>query len=93
MKIVYSRHYDIGFFGFERLHPFDSRKYSRAWKCLKRELSSRLKRLHVKPDRPVSQEELLRVHSAEYLEQLRTSKVRRGGIGVADRGEVAKLRD
>jgi histone deacetylase 11 len=74
MKIVYSRHYDIGFFGLERLHPFDSRKYSRAWRCLKRELGSRLRRLHVKPHRAVSKEELLRVHSAEYLERLRRPK-------------------
>jgi histone deacetylase 11 len=74
MKIIYSRHYDIGFFGLERLHPFDSRKYSRAWKCLRREFGSRLRQLHVKPARPVSREELLRVHSAEYLELLRKPK-------------------
>ncbi len=71
MKIVYSPQYDIGFFGLERLHPFDSRKYSRAWRCLKRELGSRLRDLHVKPEQPVSRDELLRVHSAKYLEQLR----------------------
>ncbi len=72
MKIVYSRHYDIGFFGLERLHPFDSRKYSRAWRCLKREFGSRLQPLHVEPERPVSSDELLRVHSAKYLEKLRS---------------------
>ena len=74
MKIVYSRHYDMGFFGLERLHPFDSRKYSRVWRCLKREFGLQLRELHVKPDRPVSREELLRVHSAKYLEQLRSPK-------------------
>ncbi len=75
MKIVYSRHYDIGFFGLERLHPFDSRKYSHAWRCLKREFGARLRQMHVKPGRPVSRDELLRVHSVEYLEQLRSPKV------------------
>lgn len=74
MKIVYSPHYDIGFFGLERLHPFDSRKYSRAWRCLQREFGSRLREMHLKPDRPVSRDELLRVHSAKYLEQLRSPK-------------------
>lgn len=74
MKIVYSRHYDIGFFGLERLHPFDSRKYGRAWRCLKREFGPRLDSVHVKPNRPVSRDELLRVHSAAYLQQLRIPK-------------------
>ena len=40
MKIVYHRHYNIGFFGLERLHPFDSRKYGRAWRCLQREFDT-----------------------------------------------------
>ena len=71
MKIVYSRHYDIGFFGLERLHPFDSRKYSRAWRCLSREFGARLRQMHVKTDRPVTREELLRVHTECYLELLR----------------------
>jgi histone deacetylase 11 len=75
MKIVYSRHYDIGFFGLERLHPFDSRKYSHAWRCLKREFGARLRQLHVKPSRPVSRDELLRVHSAKYLKQLLSPQV------------------
>ncbi len=74
MKIVYSPHYDIGFFGLERLHPFDSRKYSHAWRCLQREFGARLRELHVKTDKPISREELLRVHSAEYLELLRRPK-------------------
>ena len=30
-RVVYSRHYNIGLLGIERLHPFDSRKYGRAW--------------------------------------------------------------
>ena len=36
MAIIYSRNYDISFFGLERMHPFDSRKYGRAWRELSR---------------------------------------------------------
>jgi len=70
MQIVYSQHYDIGFWGLERLHPFDSRKYSRAWRCLRREFGKRLQACCVSPSGPVSREDLLRVHSAEYLDSL-----------------------
>lgn len=31
MKVIYSPRFDINFFGLEKLHPFDARKYSRAW--------------------------------------------------------------
>lgn len=71
MRIVYSRHYDIGFFGLERWHPFDSRKYSHAWRCLRRNFGRRLNRLLVTPRRPVTRDELLRVHGARYLDSLR----------------------
>ena len=70
-RIVYSRHYNIGFYGVERLHPFDSRKYGRAWKRLRHHFGSTLRQLHIRPDRPVDRDELLLVHSADYLSQLR----------------------
>lgn len=70
-RIVYSRRYNIGFYGLERLHPFDSRKYGRAWKVIRRELGARAKQLLLPVDRPVSREELLQVHSRSYLDQLR----------------------
>ncbi len=72
--IVYSRHYNIGFYGLERLHPFDSRKYGRAWRLLKRNFGSTLSRLHVRPRRPASRDELLLVHSDDYLTRLRDPK-------------------
>jgi histone deacetylase 11 len=37
MKLVYTRRYNIGLLGLERLHPFDSRKYGRAWRAVGRE--------------------------------------------------------
>ncbi len=73
-RIVYSPRYNIGLFGLERLHPFDSRKYGRAWKVIKREFGPRLKPLHVRPKRPANRAELQLVHTPAYLEQLRDSK-------------------
>lgn len=75
IRIVYSRQYNIGFFGIERLHPFDSRKYGRAWKVLRGHFGGSLKQMHVCPKRPASREELLLVHSDEYLDRLRDSNV------------------
>lgn len=74
MKVVYSRHYNIGFYGFERLHPFDSRKYGRVWRELKRRFGRQLNAMKITTDRPASREELLLVHTPEYLNKLRDSK-------------------
>jgi histone deacetylase 11 len=70
-RVVYSRHYDIGFYGLERLHPFDSRKYGRAWKLLRRRFGSSLRQFHVRPTRPAGREELLLIHADDYLQRLR----------------------
>ena len=70
-RIVYSRHYNIGFFGLERLHPFDSRKYGRAWRRIRRHLGSSLGGMHVRPARPIRWHELHAVHRLAYLERLR----------------------
>lgn len=80
--VVYSRHYNIGFYGLERLHPFDSRKYGRAWKLLRRHFGSKLRQFHVRPDRPASRDEILLVHTAEYLKQLRSPKYVAGALEV-----------
>jgi histone deacetylase 11 len=71
MKIVYSPHYNITFFGIERMHPFDSRKYGRAWAVLKNEFGSKLLNHHVPVERPISEKELLAAHSPGYLASLR----------------------
>lgn len=73
-RIVYSRNYNIGFYGLERLHPFDSRKYGRAWKLLRQHFGSSLNMLHVHPSRAASRDELTLVHSPEYLKQLADPK-------------------
>ncbi len=70
-RLVYSPHYNIGFFGLERLHPFDSKKYGRAWKTLRRRFGADLKTMAVRPRRPISRDELLTVHESQYLKALR----------------------
>ena len=74
MRVIYHPRYNISLFGLERLHPFDSRKYGRAWAVLEKEVGSRLSEYHVEVDRPVSDDELLLVHSKDYLSRLRRSK-------------------
>ena len=73
-RIVYSRNYNIGFYGLERLHPFDSRKYGRAWRLLRRRFGAKISRLHVRPRRAASGEEISLVHSNDYLSRLRNPK-------------------
>jgi histone deacetylase 11 len=74
LKIVYSKNYNISFFGIERLHPFDSKKYGRTWELLQKQFKGALSSRHITVDRPVSDEELLLVHTPEYLQSLRSSK-------------------
>ncbi len=74
VSVIYSPRYDIRFFGVERLHPFDSRKYGRAWKELRRLIGRRLWYHHVPVDRAITDAELLLVHSAEYLAKIRHPK-------------------
>jgi histone deacetylase 11 len=73
VTLVYSPDYDIHFFGLERLHPFDSRKYSRAMGELERRCGPRLESWIRTPEGPVTREQLLRVHLEEYLERLGSS--------------------
>jgi len=74
MRIVYTPRYDIGLFGLERLHPFDSRKYSRAWRELRRRFGYALRQVRVSPDRQATRDELSEVHSNAYLNRLRDPK-------------------
>jgi len=75
LRVVYHPRYNLGFPGAQRLHPFDLRKYARAWHVLRQSLGDRLKQLHVKVDAPVTDAELALVHTAEYLRSLRQSGV------------------
>lgn len=67
-SLIYSPHYDISFLGFERLHPFDSRKYGRAWSALRQALGDEaLARHHVAPPKAATDADLRAVHADAYL--------------------------
>jgi histone deacetylase 11 len=68
---VYSRRYNIGLPGLQRLHPFDVRKYGRAYHLLKQRLGHKFTDAVIAPPRPVGRRDLLAIHTAAYLDQLR----------------------
>jgi histone deacetylase 11 len=73
IPLTYSGHYNISAFGLEHLHPFDGRKFSKIQKHLI-DSGVRLPADFVKPS-PLSQEQLLAVHAADYLQSLKHSTV------------------
>jgi len=73
IKIVYSPSYNIRFLGLEKLHPFDSCKYGNAWQYLLDYFGKRLEDFRIIPEEPVTVEELLSVHTLEYLNRLKNS--------------------
>jgi histone deacetylase 11 len=80
IPIVYSPRYNVTAWGLERLHPFDSRKYGRIRDAL---IARGLRRRgdFVTP-KPVSRNELLKVHSPPYLRSLQSSEVLAGILEV-----------
>lgn len=73
VRFVSHPEYDLSLFGIEKLHPFDTKKYSRALALTRDRLGDGLDELLVQVDREVSVEELRRVHSADYLKRLKKS--------------------
>ena len=71
-RIVYSMHYNIRACGIEKLHPFDSCKYGRAMRRIREQLGAKRGEIIVAPRRPISRRDLLDVHSAAYLDRLRS---------------------
>jgi len=71
MSIVYSPHYNMGLPGLNRVHPFDLRKFARAWELLREEVGPSLAASHIEVDRPVTEEELLAVHTPTHMARLR----------------------
>ena len=74
-ELVYTRRYNIGFLGLERLHPFDSRKYGRAWRAVGRVARKLRDRAWLRVPRPASIADLAAVHDPAYLESLRDTRV------------------
>lgn len=85
-RLVYSPHYDLGFLGLERLHPFDVHKYRRAWARLEDAFGDALTVKTIEPTSPVTDDELRVVHADTYLRHLTVSRY------LADALEVAALR-
>jgi histone deacetylase 11 len=81
-RVVYDRRYDIRAFGLERLHPFDTHKHSHAWQLLEERCPELIRGAWIRPTREISRDELLQVHSAEYLDQLRDAKYLAGALEV-----------
>ena len=73
MRLVYTSRYNIGFLGLERLHPFDSRKYGRAWRAVGREVRRLRDRAWVGVTRPVALADLAATHDPAYLARLNSS--------------------
>lgn len=71
LPIVYHPSYNIGFFGLEKIHPFDSNKFRRIVELLRAESLVQLNQM-VRPTE-ATLEQLRDVHTAEYLEQLHGS--------------------
>ena len=72
--LIYSPDYDLHFMGIEKLHPFDGRKYSRAWNVLFKKYGQSLRGQTIKPDYPATRDDLLLAHHPDYLDTLETSK-------------------
>jgi histone deacetylase 11 len=85
-RVAYHPRYNLGFPGAGRLHPFDLRKYARAWQVLKKSLGRKLQEAHLPVTEPINDEQLALVHTKQYLKSLRTSGV------VAQALEVPSLR-
>ncbi len=74
VRFVTHPQYDLGLLGIEKLHPFDTKKYSRALALAQSKMGAELNPRVVQVDRPASDEELALVHSEAYLQQLKKSR-------------------
>jgi histone deacetylase 11 len=72
--VIYTPQYDLHLMGLEKLHPFDGRKFSRAWLTAYKSIGSRLKQRTFQPPRPAECDELLTVHSEAYLNKLNSPR-------------------
>jgi histone deacetylase 11 len=73
-RLVYSPEYDIRWLGLEKLHPFDSCKYSRTWQALLERFGDGLQSATITPTAPATVEMLQTIHTSGYLHQLTRSR-------------------
>jgi histone deacetylase 11 len=74
LPIVFHRKYDIGLFGLENRHPFDSKKYGKVFQFLKDKGIIVGDGYH-EPTAMVSDKVLLQVHTPAYLRNIHQSGV------------------
>ncbi|KAL4424507.1 hypothetical protein ABPG77_006816 [Micractinium sp. CCAP 211/92] len=84
LPVVYNERYNIGFFGLERLHPFDSKKFQRVLALL--EQAGVLHRGQLVTAAEAGHDALREVHTEQYLRQLNGSPLK-----VAQVTELAPL--
>jgi histone deacetylase 11 len=70
-RLIYTPRYNIGPAGLQRLHPFDTRKYARAYRLMRERMGRPLTKITLRPGRQVGRDDLLRVHTTGYLDRLR----------------------
>ena len=71
VAVVYSAHYQINLAGIEKLHPFDINKYARIY--LKLQTEGLLRPADVFVPKPVTEQQILLVHTPAFLESLKDS--------------------
>lgn len=71
IPIIYTDKYNISFLGFEKFHPFDSKKYGRVFERLVERRGLSLFRIY--QPAPVTDAELRKVHTQTYLDTLQNS--------------------
>ncbi|MBI3187595.1 MAG: histone deacetylase [Gammaproteobacteria bacterium] len=71
--LIYTKDYDISFWGLNRFHPFDGWKFSKAWHIVNKAFRGKAQNLLLNPSTPVSNELLLAIHSPAYLSALQQS--------------------
>lgn len=74
-RLVYSPQYNFSMLGLEKLHPFDATKFSKVWQQLQKRFGHKLNHQTTFVNKPVTNQELLLVHTEEYLQSLKQNKV------------------
>lgn len=74
LPIVYHPDYNIKVGGVELVHSFDTQKYGKVYNQLCQDFNLTEENFHIVQN-PISDEELLRIHTLEYLESLKNSSV------------------
>ncbi len=73
--LIYSNKYDFNLSWLNKFHPFEGRKFSKAWDIIYSEFEREIDSLWVEPIEIVSDEVLLKVHNQDYLDSLSYSSV------------------